>query len=199
MKYTGPKVKRSRRVGIPLTRKATKWMDRKPGVAGMHRSRFTKKVSDYGRQLLEKQKLCFQYNITDRKLQNYYHKASAKHGNTGTNLMHMLESRLDALVLRAGFAPTIYAARQIVGHGHVQVNGKRVNIPSFLVRPGSTLTIKVKSRALDIVKNAIPDAQSVPYLTVDKEGVTAMYTRLPEINEIPVICEVAVVVEFYAK
>ncbi|MDA0576617.1 MAG: 30S ribosomal protein S4 [Verrucomicrobia bacterium] len=199
MKYTGPKVKRSRRVGIPLTRKASKWMDRKPGAAGMHRSRFSKKVSDYGRQLLEKQRLCFQYNITDRKLHNYYVKASGKHGNTGTNLMHLLESRLDALTLRAGFAPTIYAARQLVGHGHVQVDGKRINIPSFLVRPGSQIAIKEKSRALDVVKNAAQDSQPVPYLTVDKEGLTALYTRLPEMNEVPVICEVPVVVEFYAK
>ncbi|MCE9615501.1 MAG: 30S ribosomal protein S4 [Lentisphaerae bacterium] len=199
MKYTGPKVKLSRRVGIPLTRKASKWMDRKPGAAGMHRSRFSKKVSDYGRQLLEKQRLSFQYNLTNRKLHNYYVKATAKHGNTGDNLMHMLESRLDALTLRAGFASTIYAARQLVSHGHLLVNGKRVNIPSFLVRPGSTIAIKSKSKTLDAVKNAIQDVQPVPYLTVDKDQFSAIYTRLPAREEIPIVCEVPVVVEFYAK
>ncbi len=199
MKYTGPKVKLSRRVGIPLSRKASKWTERKPGAAGMHRSRFQRKISDYGKQLLEKQRLAFQYNVTDRKLRNYYAKASAKHGNTAENLMHLLESRLDALVLRAGFASTIYAARQLVGHGHVQVNGKRVNIPSYLVRPGSTLGVRPKSRTLDCVKNALVDAQPVPYLMTDKEQMTSMYTRLPEVSEIPVVCEVAVVVEFYAK
>lgn len=199
MKYNGPKVRLSRRIGIPLTRKSSKWMDRKPGVPGMHRSRFQKKVSDYGRQLLEKQKLCRQYNVTNRQLRNYYLKSSAKHGNTGTNLMHMLESRLDALALRAGFASTIYAARQLVGHGHLQVNGKRADIPSMLIKPGSTLTVKVKSRALDGVKSAIQDVQTLPYLAVDKEQFSALYTRLPEVTEIPVICEVAVVVEFYSK
>jgi len=199
MKYTGPKVKLSRRVGIPLTRKSSKWIDRKPGAAGMHRSRFGRKVSDYGKQLLEKQRLAFQYNITDRKLRNYYAKASTKHGNTGENLMHMLESRLDALTLRAGFATTIYAARQLVGHGHIQVNGRRVNIPSYLVRPGSKISVKTKSRELDAVKNAIQSVEPVPYLMTDKDEMTAMYTRLPEIKEIPVVCEVAVVVEFYSK
>lgn len=199
MKYTGPKVKLSRRVGIPLSRKAAKWTERKPGAAGMHRSRFQRKVSDYGKQLLEKQRLAFQYNVTDRKLRNYYAKASAKHGNTGENLMHMLESRLDALVLRAGFASTIYAARQLVGHGHIQVNNKRVNIPSFLVRPGSMIAVRQKSREMDGIKNAITDAQPVPYLMTDKDAMTSMYTRLPEVAEIPVVCEVAVVVEFYAK
>lgn len=198
MKYTGPKVKLSRRVGIPLTRKASKWMDRKPGAPGMHRSRFSRKVSDYGRQLLEKQRLCFQYNVTDRKLHNYYIKASAKHGNTGDNLLHMLESRLDALTLRAGFAPTIYAARQLVSHGHLQVNGKSVNIPSFLVRPGSTIAIRAKSKN-DAIKGSVQNVETVPYLSVDKDQLSAMYTRLPEPKEIPVVCEVAVVVEFYAK
>jgi small subunit ribosomal protein S4 len=199
MKYTGPKVKLSRRIGIPLTRKSTKWTERKPGAAGMHRSRFGRKVSDYGKQLLEKQRLCFQYNITDRKLRNYYLKASAKHGNTGENLLRMLESRLDALALRAGFASTIYAARQLVGHGHLQVNGRRVNIPSFLVRPGSMIAVRPKSRSLDAVKNALQDAQPIPYLMTDKDQMTALYTRLPEVQEVPVVCDVAVVVEFYAK
>lgn len=199
MKYTGPKVRLSRRVGVPMTRKASKCMERKPGAPGVHRSRFGRKLSDYGRQLLEKQRLRFQYNITDRALRNYYIKAAGRKGNTAEILVQLLESRLDALVLRAGFGSTIYAARQLVGHGHLQVNGRRVDIPSYQVRPGDTISVRQKSRTIEAIKNSLQDAETVPYLAVDKDKMSAVYTRLPEIDEVPVVCEAGVVVEFYAK
>ena len=199
MKYTGPKVKLSRRIGVSMTRKAAKCMERKPGAPGMHRSRFGRKLSDYGKQLLEKQRLRFQYNVTDRMLRNYYRKASAKVGNTAETLIQFLECRLDALVLRAGLAPTIYAARQLVGHGHIRVNSKRVDIPSFQVRPGDTISVREKSRSMDMIRSAIQDTEDVPYLAVDRDMLTAALTRVPSVDEVPVIAEIGVVVEFYSK
>jgi len=199
MNQTGPKVKLARRVGINLTRRAAKSIERRPGAPGVHRSRFGRKLSDYGRQLLEKQRLRYQYNITERKLRSYYLKATGMSGNTADELIQLLETRLDAIVLRSGFAPTIYAARQLVSHGHVQLNGKRVNIASCAVRPGDAVAIKQKSRELDIVKGAVTNTEDVPYLQVDRENMSTALIRLPERDEIPVICEMSVVVEFYSK
>ena len=132
-------------------------------------------------------------------LRNYYRKASAKVGNTAETLIQLLECRLDALVLRAGLAPTIYAARQLVGHGHIRVNSKRVDIPSFQVRPGDTISVREKSRSMDMIRSAIQDTEDVPYLAVDRDTLTAALTRHPEVEEVPVIAEVGVVVEFYSK
>ncbi len=199
MNHTGPKVKLSRRVGIPLTRSASKSMERRPGAPGMHRSRFGRKLSDYGRQLLEKQRLRYQYNITERKLRNYYLKASSHTGNTAEILIQMLETRLDAVVYRSGLAPTIYAARQLVSHGHILVDGQRVNIASYPVKPNQTITVKQKSQNMDLIKNSIQDAESVPYLAVDRDKMAVTLTRVPESTEIPVICELSVVVEYYSK
>ena len=199
MRPNESKVKLSRRIGIPLTRKASKSMERKPGAPGMHRSRFGRKLSDYGKQLLEKQRLRFQYNISDRKMRSYYLKAAGKTGNTADLLIQAMESRLDALVLRAGLAPTIYAARQLVTHGHMMVNTRRVNIPSYNVKPGDTISVRDKSKPLDLIRNAVKDAEDVPYLAVDREQLTATYTRLPEVEEVPIVAEIGVVVEYYSK
>ena len=174
-------------------------MERRPGAPGMHRSRFGRKLSDYGRQLLEKQRLRYQYNVTERKLRNYYLKALSMKGNTADEFIQLLETRLDALVLRAGVAPTIYAARQLVSHGHIQVEGKRVNIASYAVRPGEVLSVREKSKQLNVVQSALETTEDVPYLQVDRSQLTAALTRLPERDEIPVVVEMSVVVEFYSK
>lgn len=199
MNYTGPKVKLSRRVGIPLTRRASKSMERKPGAPGMHRARFGRKISDYGRQLLEKQRLRYQYNVSERQLRNYYLKASSQRGNTAKHLIEMLETRLDSLVLRSGIAPTIHAARQLVGHGHIRVDGKRIDIPSYAVQPGEVITVKEKTRSNDMIKASLQSVEDMPYLNVDRENIKVTLTRLPEIEEVPVVCELSVVVEFYSK
>lgn len=201
MKYTGPKAKLSRRLGIAITPKTQKYLETRPTPPGMHgRSRRPGKMSDYGRQLVEKQRLRFQYNISEKQLRNYYHKASKKSGSTPDNLIHLLESRLDALVLRAGFARSIFAARQFVGHGHVQVNGKKVNIPSYGVKPGDVISIREKSKKSESVQYALQDAPERPaYLKVDRENLTAEYLQEPAREEIPVICEVSTVVEFYSR
>src|SRR3954471_20275236 len=126
MRYSGPKVKRSRSLGIPLTPTGARIMERRPNPPGPHGSARRPKASDYKRQLLEKQRLRFQYNVSERQLSNYFEKATSSAGVTSDTLVRLLETRLDAVVYRAGFATTIYASRQYVNHGHVLVNGKAV-------------------------------------------------------------------------
>jgi len=200
MNYTGPKVKLSRKLGFALSPKARKYMDRKPYPPGQHGSAKRRaKLSDYGRQLLEKQRLRLQYNVHERQMRNYYQEASRMAGNTGDNLVALLESRLDALVYRAGFAPSIYAARQYVRHGHIEVNGRKVDIPSYRVKPNDVIQVREKSRKLECFMNAVRTAQPVPYLEVSKADFSAKYLYLPPREEVPVICEVPLVVEYYAR
>ncbi len=132
---------------------------------------------------------------------NYYTKAIKMKGNSAENLIGLLESRLDALVLRAGFAPTIYAARQVVNHGHVQVNGMRVNIPSYQVKPGDVITVAEKSRRMLMMQVARENrGGSAPeYLAVEMDSMRATFNRLPKREEVPIICEVPSVVEFYSR
>ena len=199
MSYRGPKVKLSRRLGVPLTNKSALVMVRKPYGPGQHGQRRFGRKSEYGRQLLEKQRLKFQYNVSEKQLVNYYKEATSQKGNAGENLLRLLERRLDAVVLRAGFAPTIYAARQLVSHGHVQVNGKKVNFPSFRVRMEDVVTIKEKSRQIPVVVDSLEQAQQPPYVATEKEKYEAKISRLPNAEEIPIICEVAQVVEYYSR
>jgi len=166
----------------------------------MHgQSRRPKKQSDYGKQLIEKQRLRIQYNLAERQLHNYYEKASGKIGNTADIFMQLLECRLDALVLRAGFARSIYAARQLVNHGHIRVNGKKVNIPSYNVRVGDQITVKDKSKKMESILFAIQNAKFMPYLKVDSETLTADLIEVPKREDIPVICEISLVIEFYSR
>ncbi|MCS7176704.1 MAG: 30S ribosomal protein S4 [Candidatus Kapabacteria bacterium] len=201
MKYTGPKVKLSRKLGIALTPKAQKYMERKPYPPGQHGPEKRRaKLSDYGRQLLEKQRLRFQYNVHERQLRRYFQLASRMPGNTADNLIQLLERRLDAIVLRAGLARTIYAARQYVRHGHVEVNGQRVTIPSYQVNVGDTVRIREKSRRIPDIQEAVRLApQAPPYLEVSKADFSARLLYVPPREEIPVICEVPMVVEFYSR
>ena len=200
MNYTGPKVRLARRVGIPLTPKAAKIMQRKRGGAGEPRFRSRRRqLSDYGRQLLEKQRLRYQYNIPEKQLRNYFKKAMSKHGNTGEILFGMLETRLDACVLRAGLARTIYAARQYVTHEHFQVNGLKVKSPGYQLKPGDTLQVKERSRKLACFREALSQAVSPVYLDVSKDELKATLLSLPKRGEIPVECDIGQVVEFYSR
>ncbi|MEM7336230.1 MAG: 30S ribosomal protein S4, partial [Chloroflexota bacterium] len=167
MKYTGPKAKLSRRLGIPLTPKAAKVMERKPHPPGEHgrNQQFRRgRQSYFQEQLLEKQRLRAQYNIHERQMVSYYKKANKAQGNTEDNLIQLLESRLDSVVLRGGLAVTIYAARQYVNHGHILVNGRRVNIPSYQVKPGDVVQVRQKSQRLDCFHNAVEHAFNPDYL-----------------------------------
>jgi len=200
MNYTGPKVRLSRRVGIALTPKAAKVMERKKGGPGEPRFRSRRRqMSDYGRQLLEKQRLRYQYNIPEKQLRNYFKKALGKHGNTGDLLIRMLETRIDACVLRAGMARTIYAARQYVSHEHFVVNGVKVKSPGFQLKPGDVLQVKEGSRRLACFREALSQAAPPVYLQVSKDELKAQLVSLPRREEIPVECDLGQVIEFYSR
>lgn len=191
------KVKLSRALGIPLVPKAEKYMERRPYPPGQHGQRRRGKKSDYGVQLLEKQRLRHQYFMGERQLANCVRKAVAGQGNTGDLLIQRLERRLDVLVLRAGFARTIYQARQFVTHGHVQVNGRKVHCPSALVRVGDEVSLKDSSRALDMRDQVLRPVDPPNY--VIRQDHRAWLARLPVREEVPVICELSSVIEYYAK
>lgn len=199
MKFNGAKVKLSRKLGVSVTPKASKYLEKKPYPPGQHGQRRRRRLSNYGRQLLEKQKLRFQYNVGERQLRNYFEEATRLKGVAGDNLVRLLETRLDALVLRAGFARTIFAARQYVSHGHFEVNGKRVNIPSQRLGESQVLAIREASRKLRCFNEARGTAQVPTYLSVGEEGYSATLTRYPTRDEVPVICEVPLVIEFYSR
>lgn len=160
-----------------------------------------KKVSEYGKQLMEKQKVKAYYGILERQLRRYYDVASRKEGKTGENLIIGLETRLDNLVYRIGFANSIRMARQVVTHGHVQIDGKRVNIPSYQVKVGQTVTLKEKSRKNNQFKMNFLNGNRRPldYIEVSEEGFSGKLVMIPKREEIPVEINEQLVVEFYSK
>ncbi|MEI6890540.1 MAG: 30S ribosomal protein S4 [Pontiella sp.] len=200
MKYTGPKIKKARRLGIALSPKSEKYLERRPNPPGQHGgNRRRGKQSDYGRQLTEKQRLRYQYNLSEKQLRSYYEKASRKPGNAGEIMIKMLECRLDAVVLRAGMARSIYQARQMVSHCHFRVNGKKVNIPSYSLRIGDTVSVREKSKDMDAFVLAQQVAKTPEYITANDKELTAELNRLPEVEEVPITCEISLVVEYYAR
>lgn len=202
MSYSGPKAKLSRRLGIPLTPKAAKVMEKKPYPPGQHgrEEQYRRgRQSAYKEQLLEKQRLRAQYNIRERQMRNYYRRANQQSGNTGENLIQLLESRLDAVVLRGGLATTIYAARQVVNHGHIRVNGAKVDIPSYRVKPGDVISVKDKSRRLQIFQIAVDQAIPPKYVSLSADDMAITLNYLPQREEVPIICEMSKVIEFYSR
>ena len=199
MAYHGPRVKLSRRLGIPLTTKAAKVMVTKPYGPGQHGQRRSARLTDFGTQLLEKQKLKAQYNVNEKQLRRYYQEAKRLKGNTGENLVRLLEQRLDAVVLRSGIAPTIFAARQLVSHGHILVNGQKVNVPSQQVEVGHVVSLREKSRNMQVIIDSLSIAATQPYLEVDRSLFTAKLVKEPSRDEVPVLCEIARVIEFCAR
>jgi small subunit ribosomal protein S4 len=171
---------------------------------GQHGQRRKSKVSDFGLQLRAKQKLKGYYgNLTEKQFSRIYQEASRRRGNTAEKLIGLLESRLDAIVYRAKFVPTPFAARQFVNHGHVLVNGKRVNIPSYRVKVGDTVQVRERSRNMALVLEALQlvERDTPDYVEVDAKAMTAKYLRMPELAEVPypVKMEPNLVVEFYAS
>jgi small subunit ribosomal protein S4 len=171
---------------------------------GQHGQRRKSKVSDFGLQLRAKQKLKGYYgNITEKQFVRIYEEAARRKGNTSENLIALLESRLDAVVYRAKFVPTPFAARQFVNHGHVLVNGKRVNIASYRVKPGDVVQVRERSRNMALVLEALSSAErdTPDYITVEAKSMAATFVRAPELAEVPypVKMEPNLVVEFYAS
>lgn len=199
MNFTAPKVKKSRALGIALTPKAQKYMKNRPYPPGQHGQRRRRRPSDYGVQLLEKQRLRFQYNVSESYLARTYKLAARMPGSTGDNLVQLLESRMDCLVLRAGLAPTIYAARQYVTHGHFHLNGKKASIPSQRLKPGDVITVRERSRKSPIFNELKASGQVAPYMTADEGNYAARFDYLPPREEIPIICAEHLVVEYYSR
>jgi small subunit ribosomal protein S4 len=195
-----PKVRLSRRLGLPLTPKAVSYFERRPYPPGEH-GRKRKQQSDYSTRLLEKQRLRAQYDVSETQLRRAFDRARRTGGKTGEALIQELESRLDATVLRAGFARTIYQARQFVTHQHVLVNGRRVDRPSYRLRPGDWISVAEKSRTKEPFQVAASGAHADPpaYLEVRLADLTCRVERVPAREEVPVVCEEQLVVEYYSR
>ncbi|MGD9677406.1 MAG: 30S ribosomal protein S4 [Vulcanibacillus sp.] len=197
-RYTGPKHKLSRRVGISLS--GTGKEMKRPYPPGQHGPGQRKKVSEYGLQLTEKQKLRHMYGLNEKPFANLFVKASKMHGISGENFMILLESRLDNLAYRMGLSHTRQGARQLVNHGHVTVNGKKVDIASYHVSPGDIIGLREKSRNLDVVKEAIENRNYLPdYITFNDKTLEGKYVRLPERSELPQEINEKLIVEYYSK
>ena len=197
-RYTGPVFKKSRRYGFS-TLETGKELRKKPTAPGIHGTS-RKKLSEYGVQLQEKQKVRFMYGLSEKQFRKTFDAAGKMQGIHGTNLLILLESRLDNLVYRMGFAKTRRAARQIVNHGHILVDGKKVDIPSFRVKVGSVITLKDKDKDLKVVNESLEKVVSrVEYVTYDENKKEATYVRLPERQELNADIDESLIVEFYNR
>ncbi|ASF40175.1 30S ribosomal protein S4 [Halobacillus halophilus] len=198
-RYTGPTWKKSRRYGISLSGTG-KELEKRPYAPGQHGPNQRKKLSEFGLQLQEKQKLRFMYGLTERQFRRLFVEAGNMKGIHGENFMILLESRLDNIVYRLGLARTRNQARQLVTHGHVTVDGGRVDIPSYRVVPNQVISLREKSQKLDVVEEAIEVNNFTPeYLTFDEDKREGTYSRYPERSELPSEINEALIVEFYSR
>ncbi len=198
-RYTGPTWKKSRRLGFSIL-ESGKELQRRAFPPGQHGTKRRRQPSEYGLQLQEKQKLRFMYGLNERQFKNLFEKANKMQGVHGENFIFLLESRLDNLVYRLGLARTRRQGRQLVSHGHILVDGKRVNIPSYLVQPGQEISLKEKSRNLSIVKDALEATVSRPeYVTFDENKLSGTYARLPMREELHPEIKESLIVEFYSR
>ncbi len=198
------KYKINRRFGVNLWGRPKSPVNNRDYRPGEHGQRRGRKPSDFGLQLAAKQKLKGYYgNISEKQFRRYYAEASRRFGDTSENLIGILERRLDAVVYRMKFVPTVFAARQFVSHGHVKVNGKRVNIPSYLIQEGDVVEVKEKSRDLALVLEAAqsPERDVPDYMDVDYKTMKGTFTRTPKLADVPypVQMEPNLVIEFYSR
>jgi small subunit ribosomal protein S4 len=199
-RYIGPKSKIARKFREPIfgPDKALERKNYPPGQHGIAKKRA--KISEYAVQLMEKQKVKYTYGLLERQFKNLFVKASHLPGITGDNLLKLLESRLDNVVYRLGLAPTRAAARQLVSHKHITVNGEVVNIPSCTLKPGDTVGVREKSKSLDVIVNSLASTQNnYPWLSFDKSSMTGTFINRPERNQIPENFKEQLVVELYSK
>ena len=198
-RYTGPAYKKSRRLGFS-TLENGKDLARRPYAPGQHGNDRKKKSSEYGIQLQEKQKVRFMYGLTEKQFHKVFDKAQKMAGIAGENLLVLLESRLDNLVYRFGMARTRRGARQVVNHGHILVNGKKVDIPSYRVKVGDVISVKENSLNHPAILASLEDKVAVPaYLEFDAKKLTGKYVRLPERSELNSEINEQLIVEFYNR
>lgn len=201
-RYRGPKHKISRRFGENIYETDKNPMDKRPYPPGQHGRNRRRKVSEYGLQLTEKQKVKYTYGVLERQFRRYFKEAARQEGVTGTNLLQLLESRLDNFVFRVGFAATRPQARQFVTHRHFMVNGKLVNVPSYQLKAGDKVTLREKSRKnvfiLESVKKRAARGR-VPYVNLDEAAMEGTYVNVPERGDMPVNVQEQLIVELYSK
>ena len=198
-RYTGPAYKKSRRLGFS-TLENGKDLARRPYAPGQHGNDRKKKSSEYGVQLQEKQKVRFMYGLTEKQFHKVFEKAQKMEGIAGENLLVLLESRLDNIVYRLGMARTRRGARQVVNHGHILVNGKKVDIPSYRVKVGDTISVKENSLNHPAIIAALENKTAVPaYLEFDAKKLTGKYVRVPERSELNSEINEQLIVEFYNR
>ncbi len=203
-RYTGPRDKISRRFGVPLfgPSKALERRSYPPGMHGGIRGGRRQKKSDYAIALGEKQKLRFQYGVLEKQFRRYFAEAQRRRGVTGTLLIQLLEMRLDNIIYRMGFANTRAGARQFVNHGHVLVNDRRVDIPSYDVKPGDTITVRESPRSKQLALRGLDLTQAIAqpeWLTIDRDNLNASVLRVPEREEVDPMVNEQLVVELYSR
>jgi small subunit ribosomal protein S4 len=200
-KYIGPKTKIARKFGEPIYG-SDKYFDKRNYPPGFHGpSRRRRKLSEYGTQLKEKQKAKYTYGVLEKQFANLFHKAQRTKGITGEVLLQLLESRLDNVVYRLGIANTRAAARQLVNHRHIVVNGKVVNIASYSVRPGDVIGVREKSKTLEVILNSLASSSRsrISWLEWDNSLMTGKFLNVPERSEIPENIKEQLIVELYSK
>jgi len=199
-RYIGPKSRIARRFGEPIYG-PDKALDRRNYAPGQHGVNRRKKNSEYGTQLAEKQKAKYTYGVLERQFRLLFAKASRKKGITGEILIQLLESRLDNLVYRLGIAPTRAAARQLVSHRHITVDGKVVNIPSYEVKPGQVVAVREKSKSLEVIAASLEgfNHTKYPWLEWDQASLSGKYLNVPAREEIPENIKEQLIVELYSK
>jgi small subunit ribosomal protein S4 len=198
-RYTGPSTKIARKFGEPIFGADKDFEKRNypPGQHGLASKR--KKKSEYGTQLKEKQKVKYTYGLLERQFRNLYEKASRMKGQKGENLIVLLESRLDNIVYRLGIAPTRAAARQLVSHAHITLNGVVCNIPSAHVKPGDVVAVRERSKSLEVITNSVASAAKYSWLEFDAKALTGKYINTPVRTEIPENINEQLIVELYSK
>ena len=202
-RYTGPRARISRRFGVALFGSTSKTLERRPFPPGQHGLRAgRKKKSDYSVALGEKQKLRYQYGVLEKQFRAYYEEAARRRGVTGEILLSLLETRLDNVCFHLGFGNTRSAARQLVNHGHVLVNGHRVDIPSYQVKPGDKIKVGAKPSSQQLALRMMDLTQSVPlvdWLSVDRDSMEGTVERVPERSDIDPIVNEQLIVELYSR
>lgn len=200
-RYTGPTTKIARKFGEPIYG-ADRYFEKRNYPPGQHgQAKKRKKTSEYGTQLREKQKVKYTYGVLERQFRNLYGKArKMKNGRTtGENLILLLESRLDNLVYRMGIAPTRAAARQLVSHCHIVLNGEVCNVPSTIVKPGSVVGVRERSKSLEVIQNCIADTVKYSWIEWNREAEAGKFLNLPERTEIPEPINEQLIIELYSK
>ena len=198
-RYTGSVNRKSRHLSFSILENG-KELAKRPYAPGQHGSKKAKKLSNYGAQLQEKQKVRFMYGLNEKQFKTLFEKAGKMKGVHGDNLFKLLESRLDNLVYRLGFSTTRRGARQLVNHGHITVNGKKVDIPSYTCKPGDVIAVKESDKDLVIIKSSLESLlKRVEFVTYDENKMAGTYVRYPERSELNADINESMIIEFYNR